>query len=101
MVRFRVPVGTLSADDWVCVSVLLVVWVRRPAAGTAGSWVMLSLIHRWRPSWEFSLINPLGLGALWQCRVSDSVLLLVPVEYFGSKTQQLFSLIRKIGQGDI
>ena len=54
MVCFGVPVGILSADDWVCVFVLLVVWVRHPTMGAAGSWVMLSLVYRWRPLWKFS-----------------------------------------------
>ena len=57
MVCFGVPVGILSADDWVCVFVLLVVWVRHPALGAASNWVMLSLVYRWRLLWEFSLIN--------------------------------------------
>ena len=59
MVCFGVPVGILSADDWVCVFVLLVVWVRHPTMGAAGSWVMLSLVYRWRPLWKFSRINTL------------------------------------------
>ena len=43
MVGIRVSVGNLSADDWVCVLVLLVVWVRCPALGAADNWVMLGL----------------------------------------------------------
>ena len=57
MVCFGVLVRILSADDWVHVFVLLVVWVRHPALGAASNWVMLSLVYRWRLLWEFSLIN--------------------------------------------
>ena len=49
--------GSLSADVWVYVFVLLVFWVRHPSLGAASSWVMLVLVYRWRPSWESSLIN--------------------------------------------
>ena len=28
------------------------------ALGTAGSWVTPCLVYRWKPLWEFSLINP-------------------------------------------
>ena len=31
-------VGSLSANDWVCIPVLLVVWVRHPALGDASRW---------------------------------------------------------------
>jgi len=37
----------LSADDWVCVFVLFVVWMRCPAQGSVGSWVMLGLVYTW------------------------------------------------------
>ena len=47
----------VSADDQVYVFVLLVVWVRHPAQDAASSWVMLGLGYRWRPLWEFSLVN--------------------------------------------
>ena len=33
----------LSADDWACIFVLFVVWMRCPAQGTTGGWVMLVL----------------------------------------------------------
>ena len=46
---FEVSVGSLSADDWVCVFILLVVWLRHPALGAASSWVMPDLGYRWRP----------------------------------------------------
>ena len=35
----------LSADDW-C-----------PAQGAAGGWVMLGLVFKWFPLWEFSLFD--------------------------------------------
>ena len=57
LVCFGVSVGSLSADDWVSVFVLLVVWLRNSAVGVADSWVMPGLGYRWRPPWEFSLIN--------------------------------------------
>ena len=44
------------ADDWVCVFIFFVFWVRHPTLGAAGSWVMPG-VYRWRPLWEFSLIN--------------------------------------------
>ena len=37
----------LSADDWVCIFVFFVVWMRRPAQGSIGSWVILGLIYMW------------------------------------------------------
>ena len=33
----------LSADDWVCIFVLFVVYMRHPAQGATGGWVMLVL----------------------------------------------------------
>jgi hypothetical protein len=54
---FGVSMGSLSADVWVYVFVLLVLWVRHPSLGAASSWVMLVLVYRWRPSWESSLSN--------------------------------------------
>ena len=50
-------VVVLSADDWVGVFMLFVVWVRHPAESPGGSWIMLVLAYRWMPLWEFSLIN--------------------------------------------
>ena len=41
--------------------VCLVVWVRHPALGSASSWVILCLVYRWKPLWEFSLINNSGV----------------------------------------
>ena len=55
MVCFGMSVGSLSA--YVHVLVLLVVRVRRPALGAAGSWVVLGLGFRWGSSGECSLIN--------------------------------------------
>lgn len=54
-VFWRVSTRILFADDWVCILVLLVVWVRHPALGAAGSWVVPG--YSWRPWWEFLLIN--------------------------------------------
>ena len=34
----------LSANDWVCILVLFVVQMRRPAQGATGGWVMQGLI---------------------------------------------------------
>ena len=39
----------LSVDDWVCVFVLFVVWMRCPAQGATDSWVMPDLVYRWLP----------------------------------------------------
>jgi len=55
---FGVSVGSLYANDWVCVLVLLVVWVRHPVLGAADSWVVPGLGYRWKPSRDFSLIFP-------------------------------------------
>ena len=46
MVGIRVSVGNPSADDWVCVLILLVVWMRGPALGAVDSWVMPGLEYR-------------------------------------------------------
>ena len=48
----------LNADDWVCIFVLFVVWMRRPAQGAAtGGWVMSGLVFKWFPFWKFSLFD--------------------------------------------
>ena len=47
----------LSAEDWVCFSVLFVVYMRRPAQGATGGWVMLGLLFKWFPLCEFSLFD--------------------------------------------
>ena len=47
---------TLSADDLVCIS-LLVVEMRHPAQGATGSWVMLGLVFKWFPLCQFSLFG--------------------------------------------
>ena len=47
----------LSTDDLVCIFVVFVVWMRRPAQGATGSWVMLDLVDKWLPLWEFSLFD--------------------------------------------
>ena len=38
---------TLFADDLVCIFVLFVVCMRRPAQGATGSWVMQGLVFKW------------------------------------------------------
>ena len=64
----------LPADDWACIFVLLVVQMRRPAQSTTGDWVMVGLVFKWFPLWEFSPFDiPLGqefsgsLGSWSQC----------------------------------
>ena len=57
---FGMSRGHWSAYDWVCFPILLVIWMRHPALGDAGSWVMPGLGFKWRPSWAFSLINTPG-----------------------------------------
>ena len=49
--------GSLSADCWVCVLVLCIVWVRHSVTGAAGILVEPGLGFGRRPLWEFSLIN--------------------------------------------
>ena len=64
----------LSADDWVCIFVLFVVYMRHPAQGALGGWVMLGLIFKWFPLCGVLIIwySP-GL-VLWLSRVSEPVL---------------------------
>ena len=52
-------VAILSADDWACIFVFFVVvlWMRRPAQGATGGWVMLGLVSKWFPLCEFSLLD--------------------------------------------
>ena len=47
----------LSVDDCVCVFVLFVVWMRRPAQGATGGWVMPGPVYKWFPLCEFSLFD--------------------------------------------
>ena len=47
----------LSVDDWVCIFVLFVVWIRHHAQGAAGGWVMLGLVLQWFHLYEFSLFD--------------------------------------------
>ena len=49
--------GILSADDLVCIFVLFVVEMRRPAQDATGGWVMLGLVFKWFPFCEFSLFD--------------------------------------------
>ena len=45
----------LTADDWVCIFVLFVVYKRHPAQSATGGWVMLGLVFKWLRLCEFSL----------------------------------------------
>ena len=47
----------LSADGWVCIFVLFIVQMRRPAQGATGGWEMLGLIFKWFPLCDFSLFD--------------------------------------------
>ena len=47
----------LSADDWVCIFVLFVVYMRHPAQVATGGWVMLGLVLKWFPLCGFSLFD--------------------------------------------
>ena len=47
----------LSADNWVCIFVLFVVWMRRPEEGATDSWVMLGLVDKCLPLPDFSLFD--------------------------------------------
>ena len=46
----------LSADGWVCIFVLFVVYMRHPAQGVTGGWGMPGLAFKWFLSCEFSLL---------------------------------------------
>ena len=50
----------LSADDWVCIFVLFIVYVRHPAQGATGGWVLPGLIFQWFPLCEVSLYDTLS-----------------------------------------
>ena len=47
----------LSADDWICIFVLFVVYNEASCRGTTGGWVMLGLVFKWFPLCEFSLFG--------------------------------------------
>ena len=47
--RFDVSLGSPSEDDWLCVFVLSVVWVKGPALCVASRGVILGLGYMWRP----------------------------------------------------
>ena len=47
----------LSPDDWVCILVLFVVYIKCPAQGVTGVWLMLGLVFKWFPLCEFSLFD--------------------------------------------
>ena len=52
----------LSVDDWVCILVLFVVWMRCPTHDATGGWVMLNLVFKWFHLCEFSVFDtPPGL----------------------------------------
>ena len=46
----------LSAEDWVSFF-LIVVQMRHNAQGATGVWVVLGLVFKWFPLWEFSLFD--------------------------------------------
>ena len=48
---------TLSADDWICIYGLFVVYMRLPAQGGTGGWVMLGSVFKWFPLCELSLFD--------------------------------------------
>ena len=48
--------GSLSANGWGCVPVLLVVWHRVSSTGACWSWRWVWVL-RWRSLWELSLID--------------------------------------------
>ena len=47
----------LSAGDWVCIFVLFAVWMKLPAQGTTGDWMMPGLVFKRFPLWELSLFD--------------------------------------------
>ena len=47
----------LFVDDCFCVCFLFVVWMRCPAQGATGGWVMPGLVFKWFPLCEFSLFD--------------------------------------------
>ena len=47
----------LSADDRVCIFVLFVVYMRRPAQGATSGWVIPGLVFKSFPLCEFSLFD--------------------------------------------
>ena len=61
MLCLGMSMGILSADDWIGVSVLRVIWVSCPVLGAASSWVVPGVGYRWRPLQEFSLIDTPGV----------------------------------------
>ena len=47
----------LLSADWVCIFALFVVWMRLPAQGATGGWVMPGLVLKWFSLCEFSLFD--------------------------------------------
>ena len=56
MVRLS-EVAILSADDWVCIFTLFVVYMRCLAQGVTGGWVMPSVLFKWCLLYAFSLFD--------------------------------------------
>ena len=49
--------GSVRLESCLLMVCLFVAWMRHPARGAAGSWVMPGLVYKWSPLWEFSLID--------------------------------------------
>ena len=47
----------LSTDDWVCIFVLFVVYMKHSVKSTTGGWEMPGLVFNWLPLCEFSLFD--------------------------------------------
>ena len=47
----------LFVDDWICILVLFVVWMRHPAHDATGGWVMLNFVFKWFHLCEFSVFD--------------------------------------------
>ena len=66
---FGASMWGMSIDELLYILILLVVWVKFSALCAAGSWMVLGLGYKWKPSWEFSLID-----ILWGQEISSSLL---------------------------
>ena len=53
----KAEVVILSADDWVCIFILFIVWMMCPSQGSTGGWVIRGLVFKWFSLWEFSLFD--------------------------------------------
>jgi len=47
----------LSAANSVCIFVLFIFWMRHPAQGATGGWVILGHVFKWFPLCDFSLFD--------------------------------------------